>query len=748
MKAALATTSAMQARPAQAAAALLALLALQAQPGLAAPATAPASTVPVGAPASTRSSQPELLATTRFDNPAATLEALRSRHEGARLRGDRHAEWVHLAALTRAAPTLDYAASEPLLTLAEQALEAAQRAGDLEAAFELVHAVQWTRLAQAGEPSHAAHQSRAAALAQELGDSWRESRVWQLEGLAAAQRGQFGEGLFQLQRALPLARDLAERAELLLVMAQLQIEVGTEKRLSQARQALDELDTLVPPQRHPAFVDALVLRSRLATPGEPAHAVTLARRAALIARQGAQVTPLARAQVALGHAHLAQGNPQQAVASFEAVDLGMLNPVDRLACLSGLALALAQSGEGRAVEALARAESLAQAQSMGESPAVARLRETASRVHEAMGRPDAALDDLAAAVHLHLAMADGTRETLVPSLADMATHRAEASAAFTQEILVRTAALVLAIACGTAGVLCLKQSRQRQRLAKETERLRAETARLQRHNADRSEQLASACHDLRQPAQVLELLTAPTPSPVAAPQDDADEQWASVRRCSRTLIDMLDALTAMSQMEIGHYAPRLEAVALGELLKEVDLQYRHAALAKGLSWQVGTSTELVFSDRLLLQRMLFKLAASAVRCTAEGGVHVLAGSMGEQVFVEIADSGPGLPAGALQGATDPASTPASAAGGGLAMVRWGCALLQHDVSVPLSSPRGSVVRIAMARAQRGLRAAEPAPASAPAIATPSRRLAAQGGEMRPPVPGLVAAGRAPKEART
>lgn len=747
MNAAQATTSATWARPARrpgAARAAAALLALATLAGLVTATNSPAW---AAEPMPGRGAPPAPPATLRFDNPAAALDILRSRHEGARLRGDRHAEWLHLAALTRAAPALDYAASEPLLTLAEQALQAALRAGDREAAFELLHGVQWTRLAQASEPPHAAHQARAAALAQELGDAWRESRVWQLEGLAAAQDGQFGEALFQLQRALPLAADPAERAELLLVMAQLLIEGGTGKGLSQARGLLDEFDALVPPQRHPAFVDALVLRSRLATPGEPEHAVALARRAALMARQGGQATPLARAQVALGHAHLAQGNPQQAVASFDGVDLGVLNPVDRLSCLSGLALALALSGDSRAMDVLARAESLALAHSFGERPALAQLREAASRVHAAMGHHDEALDQLAAASRLHLAMADGAREKLVPSLADTATHRDEAGAASTHEMMLRTAALGLALACAAMGVLCLQQRRQRQRLTQEAARLRADSARLQRHNADRSEQLASACHDLRQPAQVLELLTAPAPAPAAEPADEADEQWVSVRRCSRTLIDMLDALTAMSQMEIGHYTPRLEAVALGELLKEVDLQYRHAARAKGLSWQVGTSKELVYSDRLLLQRMLFKLAASAVRCTAQGGVHVLAGSTGQQVFVEIADSGPGLPAGALQDATDAATAPASAAGGGLAMVRWGCGLLQHDVSVPLSSPRGSVVRIGMTRAHDGLRAGDAAPGSTPAFAIPPRRSGArQVGEMRRTLPGLAATGRAPEEA--
>lgn len=637
----------------------------------------------------------------RYTDPQGALGQMRSLYENARLRADRHSEWLNLALLARDAAVLDHGASEPLLMLAEQALVAAQRAGDKAAIFELLVAIESTRVGQRQQAVREGNLAQAAALAAELGDSARAGLVEQLRGMAAAQVGQTGEALVHYRNAQALFTSPFDRASLLMVMAQAQGESPAEDAAQQALARLAQLDTTLPPHQYPVFVQALVLRSALVSRASPTEAVSLAQRAASIARQSGLATPQAQAQIALGQAYLATGNPAQAVASFSATALDALNPAERLSGLAGWALALARQGDAAAPAVLARGQRFAEAELAPESAAVMRFLEASSEVRKELGDAAGAITDLAKATAMRSAVANAAREGLVQARMDAAQGAVQAQAEADWRMALNVAVTLLAAAVVVLGALTARQFHRRRALYATSSRLQADNARLEQANATRSQQLANACHDLRQPAHVLGLLTESTLPEPGQPASEADEHIHAVRRCSRTLTDMLDTLIGLSQLEQGNTAPTLEAVDLGELLIELDLHYRRAALDKGLTWQVGTSSAVVLSDRRLLRRMLFNLASNAVRCSAHGGVHLLAVTLGERVYVEVADTGPGLPAEGLLAATEEGE-PGAGDGGtlglgvGLTMVRRACRLLGHEFSVPLSSPRGSVVRIGMA----------------------------------------------------
>ncbi|HEV6964145.1 HAMP domain-containing sensor histidine kinase [Roseateles sp.] len=644
----------------------------------------------------------EALLELRYRDAQGALGQLRAQYEGARARGDRHAEWMHLAWLARETAAVDYATSAPLLTLAEQAIETARQGGDTMAAFELLWMVEATRVGQQYELPRESLLSQAAAMAGKLGDPLREGLVWQLRGLAAAQAGQDGEALFQYQRAMPLLSGRFDRAELLFAMAQALFENPTVPAARQALGYLRELDEALPPERYPSFVEALVRQSELLSRlDRNSDAVAAAQRAASVARRFGLATPLAQAQVALGHAYLGAGSPALALATFKSASMDALNVAGRLSCLVGWGLAQAQLGDPGAMGLLERGHALAQAQSNTNSLAIAQFYEASSRVRQTLGDATGALDDLARAGAIRSAMANTAREKLLQARVDGAARAAEAQVEAAHRRWLVIGVLGLAAAVLLAGGFYAHQFRQRRQIARLVTQLQSANAQLEQFNAARSRHLAAACHDLRQPAHVLGLLTESQPAEPQRPED-VEAHVQAVQRCSRTLTDMLDALMDMTQLERGTYVPHAEIVDLGELLVEVDLQYRQAAQAKGLGWQVSAVSALVSSDRHLLRRILFNLASNAVRYSTHGGVQIHAAVTEQRVLVEIADTGPGIPVDKLTGdATDPefgvSLGGAVGLGMGLSIVRQACRVLGHEISVPLSSPRGSVVRLGMER---------------------------------------------------
>ena len=133
----------------------------------------------------------------------------------------------------------------------------------------------------------------------------------------------------------------------------------------------------------------------------------------------------------------------------------------------------------------------------------------------------------------------------------------------------------------------------------------------------------------------------------------------------------------------------------------------------------------MFTDPLLLERILSNLVSNAIDSTARGGVTVRVGP-GERdtVAIDVIDTGIGIPAGELDRIFDEyyrlSENGAEGFGLGLAIVSRLCALL--DVEIDVESRPGSGTRFRL-RVPAG-RVPEPAPGKAPPLATDVAGLAA------------------------
>jgi len=225
-------------------------------------------------------------------------------------------------------------------------------------------------------------------------------------------------------------------------------------------------------------------------------------------------------------------------------------------------------------------------------------------------------------------------------------------------------------------------------------------------NRAKSQLLAAASHDLRQPLHALGLYVA------ALAVRLRDTEWrglvGSVQSAAETLDVQFAQLLDLSRLEAGVLRPERQSVALAALLAKIGAEFAPQAAARGLMLTIVPTRLAVDSDPALYTRILQNLVANAVRYTARGGIVVGARRRGARVAVEVVDTGIGI---APEHQTRifeefyqvrnnvATERPDGGMGLGLAIVRGLADLLRHDIGVVSRPGHGSRFSIVAPRAQ-------------------------------------------------
>ena len=230
-------------------------------------------------------------------------------------------------------------------------------------------------------------------------------------------------------------------------------------------------------------------------------------------------------------------------------------------------------------------------------------------------------------------------------------------------------------------------------------------------NRAKSQLLAAASHDLRQPLHALGLYTA------ALVARAREAPWRGLVGNVQNAVEALEAqfaqLLDLSRLEAGALIPERSRIALAPLFARVAAEFKPQAAAKGLVLRCAPTRLAVDSDAALLERMVRNLVANAVRYTARGGIVIGARRRGAQVSVAVIDTGPGIAPEyrdrifeefyqVRQGGDAPPGP--SGMGLGLAIVRRLARLLDHDVAVVSRPGAGSCFRIDAPRAANAVHA--------------------------------------------
>lgn len=229
-----------------------------------------------------------------------------------------------------------------------------------------------------------------------------------------------------------------------------------------------------------------------------------------------------------------------------------------------------------------------------------------------------------------------------------------------------------------------------------------EAARLEseRANMAKSRFLAAASHDLRQPLQSLTLL-----KELLAQTVKGEKPQQLVERLGQTLgamSGMLNALLDINQIEAGVVEPDCVEFPVSDILVKLRSEFSYMAQAQSLSLHVLPTRALVRSDPALLEQILRNLLGNAVKYTRNGKILLGCRRRGDQLRIEIWDTGIGIAEDQLQAIFDEFHQVDNAArerslglGLGLSIVRQLAQLLSHDIDVRSTPGKGSVFAVCL-----------------------------------------------------
>ena len=237
--------------------------------------------------------------------------------------------------------------------------------------------------------------------------------------------------------------------------------------------------------------------------------------------------------------------------------------------------------------------------------------------------------------------------------------------------------------------------------------------------------LAAISHDVLQPLHAARLFAS-----ALRESGDAGEQAHLAARMDASLRaaeDLLDGLLDVSRLDAGVLQPQWSDFDAVDLLRELHAQYAPTAAQRGLSLRVHAPEGLpVRSDRRLLRRALQNFLGNAMRYTHDGGVLLAARRRGDQVLLQVWDTGPGIPAVHLEQIFEefrrydqPGERGQRGLGLGLSICQRISSVLDHPLDVRSTVGRGSVFSIRVGRAARAL----PLPPARPRIGATDASLA-------------------------
>lgn len=133
------------------------------------------------------------------------------------------------------------------------------------------------------------------------------------------------------------------------------------------------------------------------------------------------------------------------------------------------------------------------------------------------------------------------------------------------------------------------------------------------------------------------------------------EDLRIVQRNCDHLSGLINDVLDLSQAEAGRLALRREQVKLAEIVDEALAVVRTLLEKKHLSIQtsIPDNLPLVYCDRTRIRQVILNLLSNAARFTENGGITIRAEHQAGSVVVSVADTGPGIPPGAVDRIFEP-----------------------------------------------------------------------------------------------
>ncbi len=170
----------------------------------------------------------------------------------------------------------------------------------------------------------------------------------------------------------------------------------------------------------------------------------------------------------------------------------------------------------------------------------------------------------------------------------------------------------------------------------------AETSQRQAELASRAKTqfFAAASHDLRQPLHAMGLFAE------ALRQRSKDEEVVHLVNSINSSVDALEGLFSelldITKIDTGGVEPDPEHFSVGDLFSRMRLHFEPTAFEKGLSLRFRGDQHFAYADPMIVERIVRNLVSNAIRYTEDGGILVSCRRRGNQLCVQVWDSGIGI----------------------------------------------------------------------------------------------------------
>jgi signal transduction histidine kinase len=221
----------------------------------------------------------------------------------------------------------------------------------------------------------------------------------------------------------------------------------------------------------------------------------------------------------------------------------------------------------------------------------------------------------------------------------------------------------------------------------------------------KSQFLAAASHDLRQPLYALSLFSASLRELTL----DAEGRnvVARIQDSIAVMESLFDGLLDVSRLEAGVVEVHISDISVDALFDRLSQVFHPIATDRGLDLRFRSDGEWVRSDSTLLEQVLSNLLSNAMRHTSRGGVLVAARPRGEEVRLEIWDTGIGIGQADLERIFEefvqvhnPQRDRRKGLGLGLSIARRAAALIGSSIDVRSREGKGSRFMVAQPRCRR------------------------------------------------
>ncbi len=212
--------------------------------------------------------------------------------------------------------------------------------------------------------------------------------------------------------------------------------------------------------------------------------------------------------------------------------------------------------------------------------------------------------------------------------------------------------------------------------------------------------IATASHDLRQPLHAIGLLIESLENKII----DAEQRstLGKIKQSSKDLNNLLNSILDISKLDADAVKVTKNHFNIAPLLKSIEDEFGTEAKQKGLKLHINNSSAIVFTDSLLLIRIIRNLVSNAVKHTLAGNINIVTEMEHDCLLVHVKDTGPGIPKeqhqaifGEYRRIDEQKSQPNFGMGLGLSIVKRLTDLLDVEIKLDSSKERGTRITLSI-----------------------------------------------------